>query len=107
MRLIRRGVAPQDLDANSLGLQRRQRLLDRREDRQRGIAGLTSPLVGRQRELSTLAQALIDLRTLRSGGHPWRPAELISLLAAHEFRAARHQPRSWPAPVELYTAERP
>ena len=68
--------------------------------------GLVIPGTFNQHD-DALAQALIDLRTLRSGGHPWRPAELISLLAAHEFRAARHQPRSWPAPVELYTAERP
>lgn len=33
--------------------------------RQRGIAGLTSPLVGRQRELSTLAQALTEARAGR------------------------------------------
>lgn len=51
-----------------------------------------------------LGQMLVDLRTLRSGGHPWRPAGLCELLTAHGFEAARHLERTWPAPVELYLA---
>ena len=52
-----------------------------------------------------LARMLVELRTLRSGGHPWSPTELCDLLSERGFESARHLPRTWPVPVELYLAE--
>jgi SAM-dependent methyltransferase len=49
-----------------------------------------------------LGQLLVDLRTLRSGGHPWRPTELCDLLTAAGYEEARRLERTWAAPVELY-----
>lgn len=51
-----------------------------------------------------LDQMLIDLRTLRSGGHPWRPGELCDLLRSTGYEQAHHLERTWPAPAELYLA---
>lgn len=51
-----------------------------------------------------LGQMLIDLRTLRSGGHPWRPTELCDLLTSTGYADARHLERTWSAPVELHLA---
>jgi SAM-dependent methyltransferase len=53
-----------------------------------------------------LSQLLVDLRTVRSGGHPWKPDELIDLLAAHDLFDAREVPRTWAAPVRLYAGQR-
>ena len=54
-----------------------------------------------------LGQLLCDLRTLRSGGHPWTPEELVTELTAHGLSGAREVPRSWPAPVRLFAARAP
>jgi SAM-dependent methyltransferase len=54
-----------------------------------------------------LSELLIDLRTVRSGGHPWRSDELIQALLANDFVEVVEVPRSWPAPVRLYAGRRP
>ena len=54
-----------------------------------------------------LSQLLTDLRTVRSGGHPWTPAELVAALTAAGLADAQEVPRTWPAPVRLYAARRP
>jgi SAM-dependent methyltransferase len=54
-----------------------------------------------------LSQLLTDLRTVRSGGHPWRPAELVDLLTSAGLADAREVDRTWPAPVRLYAGRRP
>lgn len=53
-----------------------------------------------------LGQLLVDLRTVRSGGHPWESAEVVDLLAAAGLDAAHEVPRTWTAPVRLYAAQR-
>lgn len=53
-----------------------------------------------------LSQMLVDLRTVRSGGHPWQPPELVELLSAHGLDDAQEVPRTWTAPVRLYAARR-
>jgi SAM-dependent methyltransferase len=54
-----------------------------------------------------LSQLLTDLRTVRSGGHPWQPAELVELLSSAGLADAREVDRTWPAPVRLYAGRRP
>jgi SAM-dependent methyltransferase len=53
-----------------------------------------------------LSQMLVDLRTVRSGGHPWETAELVELLSAHDLAHAHEVPRTWAAPVRLWAAQR-
>ncbi len=53
-----------------------------------------------------LSQLLVDLRTVRSGGHPWQAAELIELLTAHDLVDPHEVPRTWTAPVRLFAARR-
>ena len=53
-----------------------------------------------------LSELLTDLRTVRSGGHPWRPTEITGLLSAAGLVDAEEIPRSWAAPVRLYAARR-
>jgi hypothetical protein len=53
-----------------------------------------------------LSELLTDLRTVRSGGHPWRPEEIIDLMATAGLADAQEIPRSWPAPVRLYAGLR-
>jgi SAM-dependent methyltransferase len=53
-----------------------------------------------------LSQLLTDLRTVRSGGHPWTLDELTATLTAAGLADAREVPRTWPAPVRLYAARR-
>jgi len=53
-----------------------------------------------------LSELLTDLRTVRSGGHPWRPEEIIDLMATAELADAQEIPRTWPAPVRLYAGLR-
>lgn len=53
-----------------------------------------------------LSQLLTDLRTVRSGGHPWTADELTSALTGAGLDDAREVPRTWPAPVRLYAARR-
>jgi len=49
-----------------------------------------------------LGQLLTDVRTVRSGGHPWPPEQIVDLLTAAGFADAQEVPRSWPAPVRLF-----
>ncbi|MGY1621026.1 SAM-dependent methyltransferase [Geodermatophilus sp. SYSU D00965] len=53
-----------------------------------------------------LGQLLTDLRTVRSGGHPWQPAELLDLLRDAGLTDVAEVPRSWAAPVRLYAGRR-
>ncbi len=53
-----------------------------------------------------LSELLTDLRTVRSGGHPWRPEEIIDLIATAGLSDAQEIPRVWPAPVRLYAGLR-
>jgi 2-polyprenyl-3-methyl-5-hydroxy-6-metoxy-1,4-benzoquinol methylase len=53
-----------------------------------------------------LGQLLTDLRTVRSGGHPWQPAELLDLLRDAGLSDVTEVPRSWAAPVRLYAGRR-
>jgi hypothetical protein len=54
-----------------------------------------------------LAELLTDLRTVRSGGYPWRGDELLPLLTGAGLTDAAEVPRTWSAPVRLYAARRP
>lgn len=53
-----------------------------------------------------LAQQLADLRTVRSGGHPWSAADADGLLTAHGFADAHEIERTWRAPVRLIVGQR-
>lgn len=54
-----------------------------------------------------LAELLTDLRTVRSGGYPWRGEELLGLLRDAGLAEETEVPRTWSAPVRLYAARRP
>lgn len=54
-----------------------------------------------------LSQLLTDLRTVRCGGHPWRPAELVDVLAEAGLAEAQEVERTWAPPVRLYAGRRP
>ncbi len=51
-----------------------------------------------------LSELLTDLRTVRSGGHPWRQPELLEAMAEAGFTNGQEVPRTWPAPVRLYAS---
>lgn len=53
-----------------------------------------------------LSRLLIDLRTVRAGGHPWDGADLVDEIASHGLQDAHEVPRTWTAPVRLYAARR-
>jgi SAM-dependent methyltransferase len=53
-----------------------------------------------------LSQLLVDLRTVRSGGHPWQASELVELLTAHDLADAHEISRTWAAPVRLFAGRR-
>ncbi len=53
-----------------------------------------------------LSELLVDLRTVRSGGHPWQAAELVELLTAHDLADPHEVPRTWTAPVRLFAGQR-
>lgn len=53
-----------------------------------------------------LASLLTDLRTLRSGGHPWTGDEIVAQLDATHLHDAHEVPRTWAAPVRLWAARR-
>ena len=53
-----------------------------------------------------LSNLLVDLRTVRSGGHPWKSSQLIDLLTAHGLLEAHEVPRTWAAPVRLFAGQR-
>ena len=54
-----------------------------------------------------LAELMMDLRTVRSGGRPWVADDLQPLLAAAGYTDAGQVPRTWAAPVHRYPARRP
>lgn len=43
----------------------------------------------------------------RSGGHPWRPPQILDLLTGARFSSAVEVPRTWGAPVRLFVGHRP
>jgi len=53
-----------------------------------------------------LAELLVDLRTVRAGGHPWRDDELLAVLAAAGYADIGEVPRQWTAPVRLFVGQR-
>jgi SAM-dependent methyltransferase len=53
-----------------------------------------------------LSGLLVDLRTVRSGGHPWRSDELVAEIASHGLADAHEVERTWTAPVRLYAGRR-
>jgi SAM-dependent methyltransferase len=53
-----------------------------------------------------LAELMMDLRTVRSGGHPWRPDELAAALTDAGLSDAAEVPRGWAAPVRLVAARK-
>ena len=53
-----------------------------------------------------LGRLLTDLRTVRSGGHPWQPAELLGVLDEAGLQDVGEVPRAWAAPVRLYAGRR-
>ncbi len=54
-----------------------------------------------------LAQALADLRTVRSGGHPWQGDDLVRELGDAGLTEAHEVQRTWAAPARLFAARRP
>ena len=54
-----------------------------------------------------LAELLSDLRTVRSGGRPWRSDEVTALLSAAGLAESQEVARTWPAPLRLYAGRRP
>lgn len=53
-----------------------------------------------------LAQRLADLRTVRSGGHPWTAATVCERLVGVGFGEVREIERKWNAPVRLIVGRR-
>ncbi len=56
--------------------------------------------------MDPLSELLTDLRTVRSGGYPWRGEELLAELRAAGLGEVTEVPRTWSAPVRLYAARR-
>ena len=54
-----------------------------------------------------LAELLSDLRTVRSGGRPWRSDEVAELLGSAGLVDPQEVTRTWPAPLRLYAGRRP
>lgn len=54
-----------------------------------------------------LSQLLLELRTLRAGGHPWAHEEILDLLVEADLLEVVAVPRTWAAPVLLYGGRRP
>jgi SAM-dependent methyltransferase len=53
-----------------------------------------------------LSQLLVDLRIVRSGGHPWETGELLTLMAEAGFDRPHEVERAWPAPLRLFAGRR-
>jgi hypothetical protein len=53
-----------------------------------------------------IATAVANLRTIRSGGYPWTPTELLGELADAGFSQVREVERAWNAPVGLVVGRR-
>ena len=54
-----------------------------------------------------LAELLMDLRTLRSGGRPWVADDLLPVLNSAGYVDHTQVPRTWTAPVHLFLGRRP
>ncbi len=54
-----------------------------------------------------LSRLLIELRIVRSGGHPWAVDELVGMLTDNGLSGGHEIPRTWPAPLRLFAAQRP
>jgi SAM-dependent methyltransferase len=54
-----------------------------------------------------LSHFLAELRTVRCGGYPFQPGQLVDLLAQAELTDAREVDRTWRAPVRLVVGRRP
>lgn len=55
----------------------------------------------------TLAATLIDLRVVRSGGHPWRDDEAEALLTDQGLTDVRTPERTWSGPMVFTVGRRP
>lgn len=55
----------------------------------------------------SLPERLMTIRTIRSGGHPWEPAELCEQLSGAGLVDVGEIERTWAAPVRLYAGRRP
>jgi SAM-dependent methyltransferase len=55
----------------------------------------------------SLAERLMTIRTLRSGGHPWTADDLCARLNDLGLDEVSEVEREWPLPVRLYVATRP
>jgi hypothetical protein len=53
-----------------------------------------------------LSRLLVDLRTVRAGGHPWDGADLVDEMTRHGVEDAHEVERTWAAPVRLYAGRR-
>jgi 2-polyprenyl-3-methyl-5-hydroxy-6-metoxy-1,4-benzoquinol methylase len=53
-----------------------------------------------------LSRLLVDLRTVRAGGHPWDGADLVDEMTRHGVDDAHEVERTWTAPVRLYAGRR-
>lgn len=54
-----------------------------------------------------VAQDLADLRTIRSGGHPWTRAEAVEAVTAAGLAHVHEVERTWNAPVRLIVGQLP
>jgi hypothetical protein len=54
-----------------------------------------------------LAQQLADLRTVRSGGHPWTLSEVVGAVEGAGFAGVIEVERTWNAPLRLVVGRRP
>lgn len=54
-----------------------------------------------------IGQSLADLRTIRSGGHPWTVGDAINTLSSAGFADAGEIDRTWTAPVRLIVGQQP
>lgn len=54
-----------------------------------------------------LANAVLDLRTVRSGGHPYQGAEAIALVEAAGFQRVHEVERTWKSPLRLVVGVNP
>jgi SAM-dependent methyltransferase len=54
-----------------------------------------------------LSELLMELRTVRAGGHVWEPDDLAAVFEDAGLESAGEVPRTWATPVRLYAARRP
>lgn len=54
-----------------------------------------------------LSELLVELRTVRAGGHPWKPDDLAAVFEDAGLESAGEVPRTWATPVRLFSARKP